>query len=140
VKVYGTQRIGHSGNISFHPPSRLPFLADLASCQAVISTAGNQLVGEAMHLGKPLLVMPEACVEQRCNATAVEDMGIGEKLPHEALSADAIRRFLEKVPSYKLNMRRFARDGRVEAIDALESYFKELSRGDQPPDFIRKVS
>lgn len=140
VKIYGTQRIGTAGNLSFHPPSKLPFLEDLASCQAVISTAGNQLVGEAMHLGKPLLVMPEHCVEQRCNANALEDMCIGEQLPHRALTTNAINRFLEKLDTYKLNIRRHVRDGNVEAIEALNFYCNEIRRAVKKPDFIRKVS
>lgn len=65
VRLFGGQDCGRVGNITFRPLSNLPFLEDLASCRGVISTAGNQLMGEAIFLGKPVLVMPEACVEQR---------------------------------------------------------------------------
>lgn len=81
VHIYGTERRGRVGRLSFMPPSNLPFLEDLASCRAVVSTAGNQLVGEAIYLGKPILVMPESCVEQRMNALAVERLGIGMRVP-----------------------------------------------------------
>ena len=39
----------------------------------MVSTAGNQLATEACYFGKPLLVMPEDCAEQRLNARQVEN-------------------------------------------------------------------
>ena len=66
VHVYGTNRRGWQGPLNFLPHSNLPFLEDLAGCRAVVSTAGNQLMGEAIYLGKPVLVLPEAL----CRATA----------------------------------------------------------------------
>ncbi|MEL6348107.1 MAG: glycosyltransferase family protein, partial [Myxococcota bacterium] len=59
VRLYGAGRVGREGQIDYRPPGNLSFLRDLATCKAVLSTAGNQLVGEAIHYGKPLLVMPE---------------------------------------------------------------------------------
>ena len=45
---------------------------------AVVSTAGNQLVGEALYLGKPVLVMPERVnFEQAINAHYLEQSGAG---------------------------------------------------------------
>ena len=77
VRIYGDSERGRRGNLEFISLSNLPFLEDLASCRGVISTAGNQLMGEAIFLGKPVLVMPEDCVEQRMNAAAVQRLGIG---------------------------------------------------------------
>ena len=46
--------------------------------RAVIAAAGNQLIGEALHLGKPLLVLPErAHSEQLMNAHFLSTMGCG---------------------------------------------------------------
>jgi hypothetical protein len=75
----------------------LPFLEDLAGCRAVISTAGNQLIGVALYLCKPVCVMPEACVEcveQRLNAGS--------------------------------NIGRNVRDGGPEAVEILEQFLREL--------------
>src|SRR5262249_51453416 len=72
VVLYGCGGRGKDGNIDFRAPAHMGFLEDLAACRAVFSTAGNQLVGEAIHLGKPMLVMPEHTVEQRVNALAIE--------------------------------------------------------------------
>ena len=42
VKLYGTERSGTAGTISYQPPSSKRFLEDLASCRAVVSTAGRE--------------------------------------------------------------------------------------------------
>src|SRR5262249_19742283 len=94
VHIYGTPRRGRAGRLAFLPPSDLPFLEDLAGCRAVISTAGNQLVGEALALEKPVLVFPECCAEQRMNALAVERLKIGMRAAFRDLTADTIRTFL----------------------------------------------
>ena len=140
VHVYGTQRIGHADNLEFCPPGNQSFIEDLARCRAAISTAGNQLVGEALHLGKPLLVMPEACVEQRCNAIAVERMGIGVQVAHHRLTAEVIRAFLARGAEFAENIAAAARDGRREALEAIEDHLHDLAGARAKPDFIRRVS
>ena len=127
VRVYGTSRHGSDGKLSFRPPSNLPFLEDMASCRAIISTAGNQLVGEAMYLGKPLLVMPENCVEQRLNAAFVEHLGIGRRVRHGDLEVGVVREFLSHEQAYVENIRRQARDGRREALETIERFVRELT-------------
>jgi uncharacterized protein (TIGR00661 family) len=128
VLVYGTRRSGDDGCLSFRPASNEPFVEDLASCRAVFSTAGNQLVGEAIWFGKPMLVMPEHSVEQRLNAAAVERLGIGMQVPHDAIDVHAFRRFFAGEQAFRESARRSVRDGRVEAIGALESFAGELAR------------
>src|SRR5262249_31975083 len=94
---------------------------------AVISTAGNQLMGEAILLGKPMLVMPEDCVEQRMNAAAVERMDIGMRCPAHRLNANVIRRFLDRCDEFASNMRQYERDGLEPAVAAIERFLDELA-------------
>lgn len=126
VRLYGGQQQGREGNITFLPLSNLPFLEDLASCRAVISTAGNQLMGEAIHLGKPVLVMPERCVEQRMNAAAVARLGIGMKAAPRRLRPELLRKFLDNADTFRTNMQNHRRDGLEEAEAAIESFLGEL--------------
>lgn len=133
--VYGTPRRGADGNLDFRPPSNLPFLEDLAGCRGVISTAGNQLVGEALHFGKPMLVMPEDCVEQRLNGAAVERMGIGMQTTFRRFRVEHIQRFLAGEAEYHAAIARCRRDGRREAIEAIEQFLDELAgRSGAPSD------
>lgn len=126
VRVYGTPRRGRDGPLHFLPPGQQAFVDDLASCRAVLSTAGNQLVGEAMHLGKPLLVMPEDCVEQRLNARAVERMGIGLRVEQRALAPGHLDELLRRRDEFAARMRAQRRDGLAEAADAVERFIAEL--------------
>ena len=132
VRVYGTGRLGGDGNLTFCPPGNAAFLEDLAGCRAVISTAGNQLVGEAVHFGKPMLVMPEDCVEQRVNAAAVERMGLGLRVSQRGMRGEVIRSFLAELPRFEEAIRRAARDGRRESVEAIERFATELTGIETP--------
>ena len=129
VHVYGTPQRGAIGRLSFMAPSNQPFIDDLAACRAVISTAGNQLVGEAMQLGKPILVMPERCVEQRLNARAVVELGIGMCVASHALSAGHLQGFLQRRDEFAARMLAQRRDGLAESLAAIEQYVEELTLG-----------
>jgi uncharacterized protein (TIGR00661 family) len=127
VHIYGGPRRGRSGRLVFLPTSELPFLEDLAKCRAVISTAGNQLVGEALFLRKPLLVIPERCVEQRMNARAVERLGIGRKIQPGEFAVSTLRDFLAHLDIYRERMAHEFRDGLWEALGAIDQFLAELA-------------
>jgi len=127
VVVYGAGRVGPCGNIRFRAPANVSFLEDLASCRAVFSTAGNQLVGEALHFRKPMLVMPEDCPEQRMNARALEALGIGRAVPHGRVDARDLQEFLAHEDQFVRALSARAADGRREAAEALEQFIAELA-------------
>lgn len=101
VKVYGLGEHPRQGKVEFLPISQQSFIEDLASAAVVVSTAGNQLVGEALFLRKPVLAMPEANnFEQRINAHYLREGGWGEWVePHE-LSVSRLRAFLQEAGNY----------------------------------------
>jgi uncharacterized protein (TIGR00661 family) len=137
VVVYGTDRRGDDGPVSFRPPSNDGFLDDLATCRAVFSTAGNQLVGEALWLGKPMLVMPENTVEQRLNAAAVERLRIGIQVRLEHVDAPLIAGFFRQAETFAGTIKAAVSDGRADALDAIERFAQELYRADRAP--VRRV-
>ncbi|MDA1039139.1 MAG: glycosyltransferase [Planctomycetota bacterium] len=96
VKVYGLGGRDHVGNVSFHTINEQRFIDDLAGCTAVVAAAGNQLIGEALHLGKPMLVLPErAHAEQMMNSHFLAGMGCGEFALLEEITCDQVRAFLD---------------------------------------------
>lgn len=129
VKVYGAPRGPAPGNIEFHPVANLPFLRDLAACRAVFSTAGNQLISEALHFGKPMLLMPEESLEQRLNAQIVQDWRAGMRVRPREVTPGLLRAFLARRDEYAANVRRHRRDGLPEAIEALHRAIQELAGG-----------
>lgn len=126
VIVYGTPLRGEDENLDFRAPSVDGFVRDLAGCRAVISTAGNQLIGEAIHFGKPLLALPEDAFEQRLNAHMIERMGVGMRGDLKQLTPSDVDRFLGNHDWYRSNIGEHARDGRTEAIEALHRYIGDL--------------
>ncbi|MCI5062779.1 glycosyltransferase family protein [Algiphilus sp.] len=126
VKVYGTPWKGQSENLEFCAPSNEWFAHDLAACRAVLSTAGNQLIGEALHFGKPILAVPEDAFEQRLNATMVERMGIGMRVAASQLSPSHVDRLLSHEDQFASRTAEYASDGRAEAVSTLERYIDEL--------------
>ncbi len=126
VVVYGTPFRGQVENLDFRAPSNAGFIRDLADCKAVLSTAGNQLIGEAIHFGKPILALPEEAFEQRLNAYMIERMGVGMRGDRLQLNPSDIDRFLGNFDWYRGNMREHARDGRAEARDTLRRFIEEI--------------
>lgn len=96
--IYGTSEPGgDKGNLHHRPYSRMGFLNDLADCDGVICNAGFELPGEALHLGKRLLVKPlHGQLEQRSNALALVQLGLGQSI--ELLNTIEITRWLTTAP------------------------------------------
>ncbi len=133
VRVYGTPRRGVDGPLEFKELGNLPFINDLASCRAVVATTGNQLCGEVVFFGKPMVGMPMACLEQRLNADAIERMGIGRHVPRRRITADWLRDFLRRDEQYAARAGDRRRDGAKEALAAIEQYAEELAYGRPRP-------
>lgn len=97
VIIYGLGRQEPSGNLRFLEVNEEGFMRDLASCTAVVSNAGNQLVGEALYLRKPFLAIPEPRNhEQRINGFLLERSGCGESVEMHQLDGVRIRAFLDR--------------------------------------------
>ena len=107
VRVYGLGRQPRFGNIEFCEIHPTRFLEDLATSSALITTAGNQLVGEALYLEKPVFAVPEPNNrEQEINAHFVRTMGVGEASSAAALSMARLSSFMEKSPFYRARINR----------------------------------
>jgi len=101
VKVYGLGEREPLGNASFHAIDERRFVDDLAGCRALVGAAGNQLIGEALQLGKPMLVLPErAHAEQLMNSHFLAGMGCGDFALLEEIGPGRIRDFLDGLDRY----------------------------------------
>ena len=102
VRVYGLGAQPRRGNLVFREIDETRFVEDLATCDALVSTAGNQLVGEALYLGKPALVMPEARnFEQYINAHFLARSGAGDWVEMEKATPAHLRRFLGRLDEFR---------------------------------------
>jgi len=95
VRVYGAGRSGTEGALRHRALGEQGFVRDLASCHALVCTAGNQLVGEALHLRKPVLALPEpGNHEQAINAHFLERSGRGRALAMQDFDERRLAEFL----------------------------------------------
>lgn len=85
-------------NVETRRLDRTEFTKALASCAAVIATAGHQLLSECVYLGKPVLALPFDVYEQRFNAAMAERWGFG--VSADTLSPERLRAFLERREAY----------------------------------------
>jgi uncharacterized protein (TIGR00661 family) len=97
VRLYGLGEKADRGSIRFRPISEDGFVADLASGRAVVANAGNQLLGETLYLGKPMLALPEEGQhEQLLNSHVLERLGGGRWCRPRDLTPQKLRAFLDE--------------------------------------------
>ena len=123
VRVYGLGEREPTGSVSFHAIDDRRFVDDLAGCRAVIAAAGNQLIGEALHLGKPLLVLPErAHAEQLMNAHFLASMGCGSFTLLEEIDRARVQEFVSGLERFSRAIAGVAgrMDGTPDALRVVE--------------------
>jgi uncharacterized protein (TIGR00661 family) len=138
VVAYGTGREGQDGSVTFRAVDEASFVEDLASCRAVLATGGHQLMGEALYLGKPMLVTPEGSAEQRLNARELERLGLGRRVAHPDISGGLLRGFLAEVDRLRGSSRPASRNGNAEALVAIDSLARELTGAAGPSAQARR--
>ncbi|NTU58092.1 MAG: hypothetical protein HGB00_04120 [Chlorobiaceae bacterium] len=92
-------------HLSFRSYSREGFLRDLMECAGVVCNAGFELPGEALHLGKKLLLRPlDGQIEQESNALAMVELGYGMAM--HSLDQEVLKDWLDKPGGTPLNYSR----------------------------------
>lgn len=121
--VYGHHAAEQQGNLQFKPIAPDEFCADLSSCAALICTAGNQLVGEAIYLQKPVLAFPEpGNAEQVMNGSFLNRMGAGRALPLQELTNAELDTFLQRGDEYRQAVPRNSVVGNGTVFQAIEGF------------------
>ncbi len=119
VKLYGLGQRPREGNISFLEVDEQRFMEDLATCEAVVSTAGNQLVGEALHLRKPVLAIPEPHnFEQSINGHFLQASGAGRTLTRAICVRDMLS-FLQDLDVFRNRIVSRSVCGNQQAVDVV---------------------
>ncbi len=117
VRVYGAGELPSRGKVSFRPVSEQGFIDDLATSEALIASAGNQVVGEALHLGKPVFGIPEPMnFEQHVNAHFIQTSGAGECSSHDGLTPERIDDFLQRIDEFRARIPTDGHDGTGPAL------------------------
>ena len=121
-------------NLTFKRSSRDGFLHDLASCRAVLCTAGFTLISEALYLNKPLLVVPNrGDFEQRLNARLLEQEGLGEAVSGRPLTARDLTNFLRRSVAYTARRPGHAACGNHAAVTQIQCVLARRTVRTDPP-------
>ena len=106
--VYCHNRVGEDGNIIYRAQGE-NFVRDLASCKAIIATAGFSLIADSVFLRKPYFAVPlRKQFEQTHNAHFLVESGLGEYA--EIVTREQLERFLSRLPEYRARLDRYAFD------------------------------
>lgn len=106
VCVYGHDRVGRVGNLHFKSIDHRAFVEDLAGAHALITTAGNQVVGESLALKKPVLAYPEpGNFEQHINGFFLENSRLGWSREAHLFDASLLCSFTAAVPDLRDRIR-----------------------------------
>ena len=98
--VYGYDCSDQDGNIVYKQFSKAGFLEDLASCKAVMATAGFTLMTESFYLRKPYLALPmRGQFEQELNAFWMAKLNYGLNL--RRIRSEAVGNFLYRLPDFE---------------------------------------
>jgi uncharacterized protein (TIGR00661 family) len=123
VRVYGLGSRPPFGTLRFFEIDVFPFIDDLANCEALICTSGNQLVGEALFLGKPVLAMPEPNNhEQYINGHFLNESGAGISVDMEALSPAVLKSFLDRLDELRSHIDPDRLYGNPRAIEVIRRH------------------
>jgi uncharacterized protein (TIGR00661 family) len=125
--VYGFNVARTDGNMTYKEFSATGFLDDLKGSRAVICNGGLTLITEALYLGKPVLSEPiRKHFEQIINAVYLEKCGYGKHV--ESLTPEAVRGFIESVPSFEKNLQDYPREGNDGILKTIDGMLEKYAR------------
>jgi uncharacterized protein (TIGR00661 family) len=122
-RIYGfrrdLERDAVDGRLTHRPFSEARFVEDLRTARAVVAGGSFTLMGEALHLGKPMLSVPIAeHFEQIVNARYLERLGYGAYAP--AATEGALLALLERLPDHERALAAYPRADNGELLTALD--------------------
>jgi len=125
--IYGFHKDQEDENLSYRSFNENYFYHDLASCQAVITNGGFNLISEALYLNKPVFSVPvKKQFEQVLNAIYLEKLGFGEF--HEDPLKDDLENFMLKLDFYRKNIKsNFTHDRNQTILQELDKLIQELT-------------
>jgi MGT family glycosyltransferase len=116
--------------------ARVPQTNVIPRCDLVITHGGNNTTTEALHFGKPMIVLP-LFWDQYDNAQRVQELGFGVRLPTYAFEDDELRDAVDRLSSdddlrsemAALGRRIRLADGTRRAADLIEAVGREHRHG-----------
>jgi uncharacterized protein (TIGR00661 family) len=94
IHLFGLGARPRRGKMEFRKIDAMDFANSLITCKGLVSTAGNQLLGEALYLQKRILVFPEpGNEEQEVNGHFLNRTGAGLSTAQDSITLQLLRSF-----------------------------------------------
>lgn len=122
VRLYGQGQREAAGNVRYRAADRQAFLDDLAGCAFAASTGGQNLICEALRLGKPVLAAAPMFYEQDVNAWNLKRMGLGESCHGWPSFGALVRAFEARREEFAAAATRVDVHGNAQVAAALEAF------------------
>lgn len=123
--VYGLHKDEVHENVVLKKFSEDEFIANFASCKAVLANGGFSLLSEAVYLRKPVMSVPiQQQFEQFVNASYIEKLGYGRHF--DAFAPDNIKAFLYDLEHFKLQLGKVKQKGNTHTFDVIDGLLKEI--------------
>ena len=120
---YGMER--DIENVSFRSINDKTFMKALAGSKAVVARAGFTLISESLALGKPMMVIPiKSQYEQNMNGHYIKELGYGTYARN--LEFGGLKTFIDHIPEYKKNLKRYKSQGNKELFSVLDEILREI--------------
>lgn len=125
--IYGFNKDGENGNLTFKRFNEDEFFEDFASARAVITNGGFSLISEALYLKKPVLSVPvKKQFEQILNAIYLDKLEYGEF--HLELDRETVEKFLSLLNYYREKIEsKFKHDRNQAIFQELDDIIRELT-------------
>lgn len=132
----GTERSPDLGaNVELRPFSQDGFIDDLRTARAVVAGGGYSLMGEAVHLGVPMLALPLASqYEQMLNARYLTELGYGDWAPE--LTEEALNAFLSALDGYEAALATYPRQGNAMLLGCVDEVLRRIGLGEPRRDAL----
>jgi uncharacterized protein (TIGR00661 family) len=114
----------YDDTLTFHRVNGPKFLAMMAGCRALVTSAGFESVCEAMYLGKPVMMVP-AHYEQACNALDAELSGAG--IAAEVFDVTQLLHFLPKYRDVQAEFQGWMLQAQAVFVESLEGIIAHYS-------------
>lgn len=132
-RVYGLRREEQLGNVTLRDFSQEGFVEDLRTARAVIAGGGYSLMGEAVHLGVPMLSVPlEGQFEQQINARYLDRLGYG--VYAESLTGQGIADFLDDLPRHDAALATYPREDNSRTFACVDDLLDGVVRDERAHD------
>ena len=137
-RVYGmgTERpLGLGDNVTLRPFSQEGFVDDLRTARAVVAGGGYSLMGEAVHIGVPMLAIPLASqYEQTLNARYLQELGYGAWAAE--VDSTVLTAFLANLPAYETALATYPRQGNSMLLSCVDEVLRRVELGEAAPEAL----